>query len=100
MKWSFTIARIAGIPIKIHATFILLLRFVAIRNAGEGGGGVLLGLVFNNESFQEALQSSSMFDIGLYTLLGWGLWAVILFYINSLVFKPAQKKQEASEHED
>jgi Zn-dependent protease len=46
MKWSFTIARIAGIPIKIHATFFLILVFVAIVHAGEGGGGILLGLVF------------------------------------------------------
>lgn len=46
MKWSFTIARIAGIPIKIHATFFLLLLFVAIRHAGEGLLGALLGLVF------------------------------------------------------
>lgn len=61
---------------------------------------ILLGLVLYNESIQEALLSSSMFDIGLYTLLGWGLWAVILFYINSLVFKPAPKKQEASGHEN
>ncbi|MFQ5458053.1 MAG: site-2 protease family protein [Myxococcota bacterium] len=46
MKWSFTIARVAGIPIKIHATFFLLLLFVAIVHAGEGGAGILRGLVF------------------------------------------------------
>ncbi|MDP3936924.1 MAG: site-2 protease family protein [Deltaproteobacteria bacterium] len=46
MKWSFTIARIAGIPIKIHATFFLLLLFVAIVHAGEGGQGIFLGLIF------------------------------------------------------
>lgn len=46
MKWSFVIGRIAGIPIKIHATFFLLLLFVAIAHAGEGGASVVRGLVF------------------------------------------------------
>ncbi len=46
MKWSFVIGRVAGIPIKIHATFFILLLFVAIVHAGEGGAGVVRGLVF------------------------------------------------------
>jgi Zn-dependent protease len=46
MKWSFVIGRVAGIPIKIHATFFILLLFVAIVNAGEGGADVVRALVF------------------------------------------------------
>ena len=46
MKWSFQIARIFGIPIRIHATFFLLLLFVAIVHANEGGPGIVRGLVF------------------------------------------------------
>jgi len=46
MKWSFQIARIFGIPIRIHATFFLLLLFVAIVHANEGGPGVVRGLIF------------------------------------------------------
>src|SRR5882672_9606135 len=33
MRWSFRISRIAGIPIQVHVTFILLLVWVAV----EGG---------------------------------------------------------------
>ncbi len=46
MKWSFTIGRIAGIPIRVHATFFLLLLFVAIAHAEGGPAGIVHGLIF------------------------------------------------------
>jgi Zn-dependent protease len=41
MKWSFSIGRIFGIPIRVHITFLLLLIFVAISPQG----GVLSGIM-------------------------------------------------------
>jgi len=52
MRWSFEIARVFGIPIKVHITFILLLVFVALAGGGEGrqlaglSGVILICLVF------------------------------------------------------
>ena len=46
MKWSFRIATIAGIPIRVHATFLLLLLFVAWAHASQGGPGIAQGLLF------------------------------------------------------
>ena len=46
MKWSFKIASVAGIPIRVHATFMLLLLFVAWSHAGQGGPGVAQGVLF------------------------------------------------------
>lgn len=37
MRWSFHIARIAGIDVKIHATFILFLAFIAFIHHSVGG---------------------------------------------------------------
>ncbi len=37
MKWSFSIARIAGIDVKVHATFFLLLAWVALWYWQQGG---------------------------------------------------------------
>src|SRR5260221_7326234 len=39
MRWSFKIARIAGIDVRIHATFFLLLGVVAYFYGLEGGAG-------------------------------------------------------------
>src|SRR5260221_2243362 len=39
MRWSFKIARIAGIDVRIHATFFLLLRVVSYFYGLEGGAG-------------------------------------------------------------
>ena len=52
MRWSFHIARIAGIDVKIHATFILFLAFIAFMHHAVGGfpeavrGVVFVLLVF------------------------------------------------------
>jgi len=51
MRWSWKIARIAGIQIDVHATFLILLAWVALadyaraRTAGAALAGVLLTLV-------------------------------------------------------
>ncbi|MBU3665691.1 MAG: site-2 protease family protein, partial [Chthoniobacterales bacterium] len=37
MKWSFQVARIAGIDVKIHATFLLLLAWLGFVYYAEGG---------------------------------------------------------------
>jgi Zn-dependent protease/predicted transcriptional regulator len=38
MKWSYKIARLLGIEVYIHATFLLLLAFISITTAVAGGG--------------------------------------------------------------
>jgi Zn-dependent protease/CBS domain-containing protein len=52
MRWSFHIARIAGIDVKIHGTFILFLAFIAFMHYAVGGlpeavkGVIFVSLVF------------------------------------------------------
>jgi stage IV sporulation protein FB len=52
MRWSLHLARIAGIDVKIHFTFFLLLAFYGFLFAGQGGlpaavhGVVFISLVF------------------------------------------------------
>lgn len=43
MTWSWTIGRIAGIRVRMHWTFLLLLAWVAIRYAAMGAGWVAAG---------------------------------------------------------
>lgn len=38
MKWSFRIASFAGTEVRVHATFFLLLLFVAMQGFGQGNG--------------------------------------------------------------
>ena len=37
MKWSWRIGRVAGIDIAVHATFPLLLAWIALAAVGSGG---------------------------------------------------------------
>jgi Zn-dependent protease len=46
MRWSFKIGSLAGIPIRVHATFFLILLFVAFAHADNGPGAVARGMVF------------------------------------------------------
>ncbi|MGA0848746.1 MAG: site-2 protease family protein [Chthoniobacterales bacterium] len=47
MKWSFQLARIAGIDVRIHATFFLLLAWFGVVYFLEGGyGAMVIGLSF------------------------------------------------------
>ena len=46
MKWSWKIGSVAGIPIYVHSTFVLILLWVAWTSAGEGLFATLVGLAF------------------------------------------------------
>ncbi len=47
MKWSYSIARVSGIDLKVHATFLLLLAFVAWSYYQTGGtAAALTGVAF------------------------------------------------------
>ena len=47
VKWSYPIARVSGIELKVHATFLLLLAFVAWMYYQNGGWlAALTGIVF------------------------------------------------------
>jgi Zn-dependent protease/CBS domain-containing protein len=46
MKWSFGIGSLAGIPVRVHATFFLLLLFVAWSHASGGPAAMIQGVVF------------------------------------------------------
>ena len=38
MRWSFAVGRIAGIPIRIHVTFLVLVAVFAMWGGGDSGG--------------------------------------------------------------
>ena len=47
MRWSFFLARIAGIEVRVHITFLLLLAFFGFRDFTIGGpGAALRGIIF------------------------------------------------------
>lgn len=47
MKWSFKIARVAGIDVRVHATFFLLLAWIGYGDYSDGGLGAMVeGMVF------------------------------------------------------
>lgn len=47
MRWSFPIARIAGIEVRIHATFFLLLGWIALMYGQRGGRAAAIeGVIF------------------------------------------------------
>lgn len=46
MKWSWKIARVAGIDVYIHATFLLILSWVALGHWSQGLVGMISGVLF------------------------------------------------------
>ncbi len=46
MKWSWKIAQVAGIDVYIHATFLLILSWVALGHWSQGLAGMLGGVLF------------------------------------------------------
>jgi len=46
MKWSFKIGSVMGIPLKVHATFLLLLLLIFFAGASVIGMGGLYGVIF------------------------------------------------------
>ena len=57
MKWSWTIGRVAGIELRIHATFLLLLAWLALVDYRATGttAGAALGLLFTLALFASVL---------------------------------------------
>ncbi|MDD5201488.1 MAG: site-2 protease family protein [Terrimicrobiaceae bacterium] len=45
MKWSYRIARVAGIDVRVHATFLLLLAFWGYQGYSAGGVSLAVGSV-------------------------------------------------------
>jgi hypothetical protein len=56
---------------------------------------VLILLIVFHQGVQSSFYDWSKFDFGLYTLLGWGLWAVVLYELNALIFKDRREREEA-----
>jgi len=46
MRWSWQILKVAGIPIRVHATFVLVLLWAALMARGEGTAGVIESVAF------------------------------------------------------
>lgn len=47
MKWSFRLVRVAGIDVRVHATFFLLLAWFGLAYHADGGlGAMMVGLSF------------------------------------------------------
>lgn len=46
MKWSWKIARVAGIDVYIHATFLLIIGWVALSHWSQGLAAMISGLLF------------------------------------------------------
>lgn len=57
MKWSWPLGRIAGIRLQVHATFLLLLAWLAILDYRDTGtvAGAMLGVVFTLALFASVL---------------------------------------------
>jgi len=60
--------------------FLPLMVFIALLNFSEGFVRSVTKITQAGSSFS--------FDVFLYTLLGWGLWFVIMWEINGLIFEP------------
>src|SRR6266496_3207292 len=47
MRWSFTIARVAGIQVRIHFTFLLFLAWIGFEHYRQGGSAAAIaGVLF------------------------------------------------------
>lgn len=62
-------------------------------------GGFFLIVSLSDSVFQWLLSFAAgrFFDIGLYTVLIWALWSIILFEINGLIFKPEEESEKDEE---
>lgn len=75
--------------------FLPLLVFIALLKYSEGFLILITGVIQAGSSFS--------FDVFLYTLLGWGLWIIIMWEINGLIFEektPLQQSPSSEEMED
>lgn len=46
MKWSWRIGTLAGIPVRMHATFLLIILWVVFLHAGQGTAAIFEGIAF------------------------------------------------------
>ena len=62
MKWSWKLGKLAGIDVYLHATFILLLVWIALMHwmAGHNPETVLAGIVFMLALFGSVLLHESL----------------------------------------
>jgi hypothetical protein len=60
---------------------------------------IIIYILCTNTDIQLKLAKLNEFDVFLYTLLGWGLWAVILYEINGLIFERPSGPKESVEKE-
>jgi hypothetical protein len=72
--------------------FLPLLLFIVLLKFSEKF------LVFITKVVQAG--SSFSFDVFLYTLLGWGLWIIVMWEINGLIFEEKTPLQQAPSSED
>lgn len=75
--------------------FLPLLIFIALLKFSEGFLVMITGVIQAGSSFS--------FDVFLYTLLGWGLWIILLWEINGLFFEektPLQQSHSSEEMEE
>jgi len=57
MKWSWTIGRVAGITLRVHATFVILVAWLALVDYRASGtvSGALIGVIFTLALFGSVL---------------------------------------------
>lgn len=60
---------------------------------------IVIFIILTNPGIQVKLAKLQWFDVFLYTLLGWGLWAVILYEINGLIFEGPTGAKEPEQRE-
>ena len=64
--------------------FLPLIVFIALLNFSEKFVSLVTRITQAGSSFS--------FDVFLYTLLGWGLWVIVMWEINGLIFEPESKE--------
>ncbi len=88
----------AKAPVKAESRGALyrILKAVTLPFFCFGPLPVFFLLVVYNDDFLNWLLSMEVtkFDMGLYVLLGWGLWAILLYEINGLIFDREKKEEE------
>src|SRR5690606_4198295 len=45
MRWSFDVAKVAGITVRLHVTFLLLLLWLAVSHSPRGGSAAVVQLL-------------------------------------------------------
>lgn len=93
--YSATAAQIqeAGSLAKPHGRLYAIIRYCAFPFLCFAPLMLFMALLLFNASFQKLLTyKTTKFDIGLYTMLGWGLWSIVIWELNAIVFKPDEKE--------